>query len=87
MNKRVRKKLRAMRKIVVDGESWRWCVARESVGGWSEYTPGLPVLNVYLRTAGGRLLVHRSEDVTDDETVTPAAIAEFIRKVKREEAR
>lgn len=71
-----------MRKIVVDGEQWRWCIVRDD--GWgTDYTPTGFEASLYLRGPGGSLEIHNLDDVTTDTAISPGHIATYIRRDRR----
>lgn len=69
-----------MRKIVVDGEKWKWAIGK--VRGFSEYTP-CGVRELTLQGPGG---FQRSFDYdakgAESPAVTPKDVAGFIRSIR-----
>lgn len=68
-----------MREIIVDGEKWKWS-ARKSPD-WSEWTPALSECDLTLQGPDG----YRRTFEVDEKIVTPSFVADFIRKLLRED--
>ena len=77
-----RYRLNHMRKLVVDGETWRWSTTKAH--DYSEWTPAGYNADVHLRGPDGYLRHFTSDDVTDEKAITPGRIAAFIRSIRKE---
>jgi len=69
------------RKIVVDGETWKWAVKKEA--DWSEMTP-CDTRTLTLQGPDGYRKEHDVPYAVGVAGVTPSFVAEFIRKLKAE---